>query len=189
MAPGFPAWANSISCSICCSRRFLSVIGEIAISSSPSGSAKPVMKWKMRATSRPTAGWAGKYESRDRMIIARADMAIGHQRSALPPHDHRELGVGLQFDEAEHDLRARAFEIARPADVRFLVEARLEFDERGHRLAGLGRLDQRANDRTVRRGAIERLLDRHDIGIARRLGEELHDDIERFVGVMDDEVL
>jgi len=43
---------------------------------------------------------------------------------------HRELGVGLQFDEAEHNLRAGAFEIARPADIGFFVKARLEFDER-----------------------------------------------------------
>ena len=108
---------------------------------------------------------------------------------ALAPHHHRQLGVGLQFDEAEHDLRAGALEIARPADVGLLVEARLELDQRGDRLAGLGRLDQRAHDRAVGRGAIERLLDRHDVGIARRLGEELHDDVEGFVGVVDDEVL
>ena len=126
---------------------------------------------------------------RDRVIIAGADMAIGDQRAALAPHHHRQLGVGLQFDEAEHDLRAGALEIARPADVGLLVEARLQLDQRGDRLAGLGRLDQRAHDRAVGRGAIERLLDRDDVGIARRLRQELHDHVEGFVGVVDDEVL
>ena len=116
-------------------------------------------------------------------------MAVVDQRAALPAHHHRELRVGLQLDEAVDDLRAGALEIARPADVGLLVEARLELDQRRHRLARFGRLDQRAHDRAVGRGAIERLLDRHDIGIARRLVEELHDHVERFVGVMDDEVL
>ena len=123
------------------------------------------------------------------MIIAGADMAVADQRSALAPHHHRKLRVGLQFDEAEHDLRAGALEVARPANIRLLVEARLELDQRGHRLARFRRLDERAHDRTVGRRAIERLLDRDDIGIVRRLVEELHDDVERFVRMMDDEIL
>ena len=97
--------------------------------------------------------------------------------------------MGLQLDEAEHDLRAGALEVARPADVGFLVEARLQLDQRRDRLAGLGRFDQRADDRTVGRGAIERLLDRHDVGIARRLNEKLHHHVEGFVRMVDDEVL
>ena len=38
-------------------------------------------------------------------------------------------------------------------------------------------------------GAVERLLDRHHVRIARRLAEELHDDVEALVGVVDDDVL
>ena len=97
---------------------------------------------------------------RHRMIIAGADMAIGDERAAFAPHDQRQLGVGLQLDEAEDDLRAGALEIARPADVGFLVEARLQLDKRGDRFAGLGRLDERPHDRAIGRGAVERLLDR-----------------------------
>ena len=41
----------------------------------------------------------------------------------------------------------------------------------------------------VRRGAVERLLDGDDVGIARRLLQELHHHVEQFVGVVDDEVL
>src|SRR4029077_19516783 len=44
------------------------------------------------------------------------------------------------------------------------------------------------NGRVVR-GAIERLLDGDDIWVARRLLQELHDDVEGFIGVMDDQVL
>ena len=101
----------------------------------------------------------------------------------------RQFGMRLQFDEAEHHLRAGAFEIARPAYIGGLVEARLEFDEGGHRLAGFRRLDEGAHDRTVGGGAIERLLDRDDIGIGRRLVQELDHDVEGFVRVMDDEIL
>ena len=56
-------------------------------------------------------------------------------------------------------------------------------------LAGLGRLDQRAHDRRIGRGAVERLLDRDDVRIARRLLQELHDDVEGFVRMVDDQIL
>ena len=123
------------------------------------------------------------------MIVAGAGVDIGRQAAALAAHHQRQLGVGLQFEEAVHHLHAGAFEIARPADIGFLVEPRLQLDQRGHRLAGLGGLRQRAHDRRVVRGAVQRLLDRDDVGIARRLLQELHDDVERFIGVMDDQVL
>src|SRR3546814_11656032 len=67
----------------------------------------------------------------------------------------------------------------RPADVRLLVEARLELDQRGHRLAPLGRLDQRLDDRRIVGGSIRRLLDGNDGGVLRRLPQELHDEIGR----------
>ena len=97
--------------------------------------------------------------------------------------------MGLQLDEAVDHLHAGALEVARPADVGFLVEARLELDQRGDRLAGFRRLGQRLDDRRVGRGAVERLLDRDDVRIARRLIEELHHHVEGFVRVMDDQVL
>ena len=149
----------------------------------------------MRETSRPIdriggeEGNVGVDLGRDRMVIAGADMTIGGERAGFAAHDHGQFGVRLQFDEAKHDLRTGAFEIARPADVGGLVETRLEFDEGGHRLAGFRRLDEGAHDRTVGGGAIKRLLDRDDIGIGRRLVEELHHDIEGFIRVVDDEIL
>ena len=123
------------------------------------------------------------------MIVAGAEMHVGAHVAALAAHHHRHLGVGLELDEAEDDLRAGALEIARPLDVGLLVEARLELDQRHDRLAGLGRLGQRRDDRAVVRGAVERLLDGHDIGIAGRLAHELHHDVEGFVRVVDDDVL
>ena len=153
------------------------------------------MKLKMRATSRPIAGVGGEEgdvgvdAGGDRVIIAGPEVTVVDQRAHLAPHHHRELGVGLELDEAVDDLRARPLEIPRPADVGLFVETRLELDERGDRLAGLRRLDQGSDDRAVGRGAVERLLDRDDIRIVRRLVEELNDDVERFVRVVDDEIL
>src|SRR5664279_273788 len=126
---------------------------------------------------------------RHRVIISGAHMTISHERASFAAHDHGQFGMRLQLDETEHDLRAGAFEIARPADVGGLVEARLEFDKRRDRLAGFRRLDEGAHDRAVGRGAVKRLLDRDDIGIGRCLVQELDHDIERFIRVVDDEIL
>ncbi len=87
------------------------------------------------------------------------------------------------------DLDAGAFEIARRADVRLFIETRLELNQRGHRLAGFGGLDQRAHHRTVVARPVERLLDGDDGRIAGRLAHELDDDVEAFVGMVDDDVL
>src|SRR3546814_5211604 len=76
-------------------------------------------------------------------------MHVCAEALSLPAHHHRHLGMGLQVDEAVDDLDAGALQVARPADVRLLVEARLELDQRGHRLAPFGRLDQRLDDRSA----------------------------------------
>ncbi len=45
------------------------------------------------------------------------------------------------------------------------------------------------DDRSFGGGAVERLLDRDHVGIARGLLQELHHHVERFIRVMDDQVL
>ncbi len=125
----------------------------------------------------------------DRVIIAGADVAIGDDLARFLARDHRQLGVGLELREAEHDLHAGALQRARPADIGLLVETGLQLDQRGHGLAGLGRGDQRRDDRAVGRGAVERLLDREHARIARRLLQQLQHDVEGLVGVVDDEIL
>ena len=125
----------------------------------------------------------------DRVIVAGADMAVGDELAALAPHDQAELGVGLELDEAVDHLHAGAFQIARPFDVGLLVEAGLELDHGGDRLAGLDRVLQRLDDRRGLARAVERPLDRHDVGIGGRLLQELQHHVEGLVGVMDDDVL
>ena len=126
---------------------------------------------------------------RDRVVVAGADVAVGDELAPLAPHDQAELGVGLELDEAVDHLDAGAFKVARPFDVGLLVEAGLELDHGGDRLAGLGRVLQRLDDRRCLAGAVERPFDRHHVGIGRRLPQELQHDVERLVGVMDDDVL
>ncbi len=123
------------------------------------------------------------------VIVAGADVAVGDQLGVLAPHDLAELGVRLELDEPIDDMHAGVFEIARPADVGGLVEARLELDHGRDRLAGLDRLLQRLHDRAVARGAVERPLDGHDVGIGHRLTQELHHHVEALVGMVDDDVL
>ena len=153
------------------------------------------MKLKTCAISRAIArigreiGQVGIDAGGDGMVVAGAEMDVVAQLAVLASHDQRHLGVGLQLDEAEDDLNAGALQVARPADVGLLVEARLELDQRRDRLARLGGIDQRANDRAVVGGAVERLLDGHDLGIDRRLAQELHHHVEGFVGMVHDDVL
>src|SRR3546814_13836935 len=75
------------------------------------------------------------------------------------------------------------------SDLALLVEARPQLDQRGDRLARLGRLAQRLDDGRVLRGAIERLLDGDDRRIVGRLAQELHHHVDALVGMVDDEVL
>ena len=86
-----------------------------------------------------------------RVVVAGADVAVAADAVGLLAHDEQHLGVGLQADEAVHDVHARLLEHAGPLDVRLLVEARLQLDERDDLLALLGGLDQRAHDARSRR--------------------------------------
>jgi len=126
---------------------------------------------------------------RDRMIIAGAKMAVAAKLVPLAPDHHRHFGVGFPVDEAIDDLHAGPLQRVGPHQVLLFVEPRLQFDHGGHGLARLRRVDQRADDRGLFARAIERLLDRHHIRIDRRLLQERHDDVERLIGMVDDNIL
>ena len=124
-----------------------------------------------------------------RVVVAGAEVGVGDELARLAADHGRDLGVGLPVDEAVDHLRAGAFQAAGLADVGGLVEAGLELDERGDRLARLGRLAERGDDRAVARGAVERLLDRQHVGVERGLVQEAHHDVEGLVGVVQQHVL
>ena len=115
-------------------------------------------------------------------------MDVAPDALGLVAHDQRDLGVRLEAEQPVHDVRADALQVARPVDVVLFVEARLELDERRDLFAVLGGVDQRADDRRVARRAVERLLDREDVGIFGGLVHELHDRIERLVRMVQQQI-
>ena len=116
-------------------------------------------------------------------------MAVAADAVGLVAHDEGGLGVHLQADEAVDDVDARRLQRLGPLDVGALVEASLELDQHRHLLAALGGADQRAHDRAVARGAVERHLDGEHVRVDRRLADELLDGgAERVVGVVHEHV-
>ena len=69
------------------------------------------------------------------------------------------------------------------------LEASLQLDHRGDRLARLSRRDQRIDDRRLLAGPVERLLDRDHVRVLGRLAQEGDHHLEALVGVVDDEIL
>ena len=91
-------------------------------------------------------------------------MDVAAQPGPLAADDERGLRVRLEPDQAVDDVGAGALELARPDDVRLLVEAGLDLDEDDDLLAALGGPDERLDDRRVARRPVQRLLDREDVG-------------------------
>src|SRR5206468_5402521 len=76
------------------------------------------------------------------VVVAGADVDVPAEPAALAAHHQRGLRVRLQADQAVHHVRARLLELARPDDVRLLVEAGLDLDQHYDLLALLGRADE-----------------------------------------------
>jgi len=77
------------------------------------------------------------------------------------------------------------FELARPVDVRFLVEAGFELDDHRDLLAIERRIDEMLDDARLRRGAVERHLDRANLWVLARFAQEpLHRGAKRLVGMV-----
>ena len=102
----------------------------------------------------------GVGKGRGGVVVAGAEVDVPPQRLPLLPHHHRDFAVRLEVEKAEHHVHAGPLHLPRPAHVVGLVKSRLELHEGRDVLARLGRRHQRAGDRRVAAGAIERLLDR-----------------------------
>ena len=72
-----------------------------------------------------------------RVVVAGPDVDVAAEPGSLASNDESDLGVGLQADEAVHDVGAGLLELAGPDDVRLLVEAGLDLDEDDDLLAAL----------------------------------------------------
>src|SRR5262245_18569717 len=123
------------------------------------------------------------------MVIAGSEVHVGPHGVALTPGNQRDLGVRLQIDKAKDHLYAGLLESASPVNVALFVEPRFQFNDRGNRLTGLGGINEGGDNWRILRSPVQRLLDCTDVRVARRLAEELDDNIERFVRVMNQDVL
>src|SRR5690242_12210559 len=103
------------------------------------------------------------------MVVAGTGMHVGRELTGLATDNEGKLGVSLELNEAVDDLRTRALEVPRPADIGFLIKPRLQLDQGGYRLSGFCRLDQLLHDRGFGRRPIKSLFDSDDVRIARGL--------------------
>ncbi len=126
--------------------------------------------------------------ARPDVVVAGGEMAVAPDAVGLLAHDEARLAVGLEAGDAVDDVRAHFFERARPADVRLLVEARLQLHEDGDLLAVLDGRPQRVRDGRGRAHAVERHLDGEHLGIDGGLAHEARDGVERVVRVVHEDV-
>jgi hypothetical protein len=99
-----------------------------------------------------------------RVVVAGAEVGVALEAAFLAADDEQGLGVGLVADDAVDDMGADLFQLGRPADVGFLVEARHQFDDDGDFLAVLRGADQRFHQHRVGAGAVDGHLDRDHCG-------------------------
>ncbi len=125
-----------------------------------------------------------------RVVVAGADVGVPPD-AAVPSRRTTRHVFACVFSPTTPYTTCTPGGLERPRerDVRQLVESSLQLDERHDLLAGLRGADERMDDRAVRRGAVQGLLDREHVGIARRLlHERLDRGRERVVGVMHEDV-
>ncbi len=118
---------------------------------------------------------------RDGVVVAGGEVRVAPQPVAFAADDEADLAVCLDAHEAVDDLHSRFLEVPRPGDVLALVEAGLQLHDRRHLLAARRGLGEGLDDRGAAVGAVERLLDGHDVGIFGRHLHELHNRRERIV--------
>ena len=119
-----------------------------------------------------------------RVVIPGPQVSIApHLPVRIAPHQQAELAMRLAPHNAVEHPHPRILQLARPAYVRVLIEARHQLHHHRHFLR-LRRLNQRAENRRVLRRPVERLLHRHHRPIVRaRADKVLHGRIivERMV--------
>jgi hypothetical protein len=121
------------------------------------------------------------------IVVAGAEVDVALHRAVFAADDEAAFAMGFVADEAVDDVDAGFLHLARPVDVVGFVEAGFQFDERGDLFAVERRVHERADDGGVAAGAIERLLDREDLGIACGLLDEIDDGREGVVGMVEED--
>ena len=112
---------------------------------------------------------------RGRVVVSGADVRVTARHAVrIAAHQQRQLAVRLQTHQAVENLHSGIFQIARPADVRGLIEARLQLHHRRHFLARRS-VHQRRDNQRMFAGAVESLLDGKNVLVfGRRLDKRNH---------------
>ena len=126
---------------------------------------------------------------RGNVVIAGAEVDVAPQTVSLVPHDKRHLGVRLEPEQAVDDVYPLSLQGARPRDVVFLVEARLQLHEDGNLFAVLARVHERFDDGRVAADSVEGLLDGQDIGVLCSCSDEIDNRRKGVVGMMQEDIL
>ena len=123
------------------------------------------------------------------MVVAGSQVDIAAQAIVFAAHKHQQLGVGLVAEHPVHDVHADIFELCRPGDIGLFVEARHEFEHHGDFLALLRCAHELLHQHRVGPGAIDRHLDRQDLGVFGTCLEQVDDRFETLEGMMQQDVL
>src|SRR5918997_5574070 len=119
------------------------------------------------------------------VVVAGAEVDVAPQASSLAADDEADLGVRLQADDAVGDVYTLGLQPARPADVRLLVEARLQFHEHGDLRLLIASVRERLYYRGVRPNPVESLLYRQNVRVGGGSPDELDHRGEGIVGMVE----
>src|SRR4029453_10533323 len=126
--------------------------------------------------------------ARPRGVVPGREGAVAANAVWLLSHDETRLAVNLRTDMAIDHVSAHLLERAGPADIRFLVEARLQLHEDGDLLAILDRRAECVGDGRGRTDTVERHLDGQNLRVDGGLAHEASDGVEGVVRVVHEDV-
>ena len=96
--------------------------------------------------------------------------------------------VSFQPHQTIDNMTARFLQLLCPDDIVFLVKPCLQFHQNGNLLSVLRRLLQRRDNGGIAADSVERLLDRQNLRISRRLPNEPYHRLKALVGVMHENI-
>ena len=127
--------------------------------------------------------------SRGVVIIAGAEVNVTNQLAGFTSHDQRHFRVCFESDEAVHNVCASLLQPVGQGNVGCLVEARHEFDDDRHFLAGSSGSHQVVNNGRVGAGSIQRDFYRENIVVGRGGADEINRRREGLVRMMKQYIL
>ena len=117
------------------------------------------------------------------VIVARAELRDELQAIGAATSDGAYLAMHFVVAEAVDDIASRLLETLGPFDIVAFVEAGAKLEKRRDVLAVFGRRDQRFRQTRLARKTVERNFDRNDIGIGRRLLQQVHKRVHAFIRI------